>query len=712
MWRRFRRGARPSAHQPLHHAVQVSQLMGRANPFASWHERANWMIDVAHWLRREPRVSLLDDGEWRRARHQRMRFLLDWLEMHRDVRRVVQETLFKTLRESVGPELFAATGMPREPAFFSELIGRIARHAFPRPPVLQDLSTLFPAMFPDPADADWLLGLDHDSLSRLWSLCADGSIAHGYLQQIDEALLYLVNVILAVGISPAFRQRLDTRASLRCTPFMSLRRELEAYLAGNGDDAALRSVRMLIAVCQAQTDRIYAHLDEHGVSVGLVYHLERMRAQLARMARLIDLRAVRHTADDTAQAQALLADLIRAHHDRRSVRGLVQRSFALLARKMVERNADHGEHYIARDRAEYRAMFLAACIGGFFTAFTALLKNAIAGAGLARFFEGVALSLNYSLSFITMSALGGVLATKQPAVTAPTLASKMGALDTVEGLRELLLEIACLLRSQAAAVFGNLLAVIPTMAFIALALFHSTGMPVMTPAKAHASLQALSAIGPTPLYAALTGVLLWLASLAAGFSDNWFALRRLREALTHHRRLVHAMGAARAARCAAWIEEHLAGVVGNCALGILLGMTPILAQFFGLPLDVRHVTLSTAGMTGAVVTLGWQVLATPEAWLAAAGVLLIGLLNVGVAFGCALMLALRAREVPARVRRLVLRTVLRRFTAAPAAFLFPERRGAATQAPPAHGAGRRNAAGRSGNARSMEVDNVPKSGIR
>lgn len=356
------------------------------------------------------------------------------------------------------------------------------------------------------------------------------------------------------------------------------------------------------------------------------------------------------------------------------MRGLVQRSFALLARKMVERNADHGEHYIARDRAQYRAMFLAACIGGFFTAFTALLKNLVTGAGLARFFEGAFLSLNFSLSFIVMTAFGGVLATKQPAVTAPALASKMGALDTVEGLRSLMLEIAWLLRSQAAAVFGNLLAVIPTMAAAVLAIAYLSGAPAMSPAKAHASLQSLSVLGATPLFAAFTGVLLWLASLAAGFADNWFALRRLREALTHHRRLVHAMGAARAARCAAWIENNLAGVVGNCALGILLGMTPILAQFFGLPLDVRHVTLSTAGMTGAVATLGWQVLATPEAWLAAIGILFIGLLNVGVAFGCALFLALRARDVPARVRRVVLRSVLRRFTAAPAAFLFPERR--------------------------------------
>jgi site-specific recombinase len=100
-------------------------------------------------------------------------------------------------------------------------------------------------------------------------------------------------------------------------------------------------------------------------------------------------------------------------------------------------------------------------------------------------------------------------------------------------------------------------------------------------------------------------------------------------------------------------------------------MTPVIAQFFGLPLDVRHVTLSTATLTAAVVSLGWQVFATPQFWLAVAGILAIGLLNVGVAFACALGLALRARDVPKRVRRLVFRAVMRRFTLSPNVFFWP-----------------------------------------
>ncbi|HJV86712.1 MAG TPA: site-specific recombinase [Noviherbaspirillum sp.] len=674
MWRRFRRTSPRHNEHHLQYIVQIEALMRRANPFAAWTERANWMIDVADWLRHGPRKSSLDENTWRRIKHQRTRFMLDWLDSHRDVRRVVQATLQKTLREAAGPELFCATGLPHEPAFFGELSERIAKMILPKAPSAHELSALFTTMFPDPADADWLTGMDHKTLARLWKLCADDGITHAYSQQIDEALTYLVSMIIAVGISPEFRQRLEPRVPLQATPFMALQRELQKYLmAGAHDEAALRSVRMLVAVCQAQTDRIYAHLDEHGVSVGLVYRVERMRAQLARMARLIDLRSALPGSQLSVPVQALLLDLVEAHHYRSTVRGLISRSFSLLARKMVERNADRGEAYVSRDRGEYLAMFRSACRGGAVSAMTVLVKAAIPAAGVARFFEGAFASLNYAVSFLAISMTGGTLAARQPAITAPALASKMQSLDTADGMRKLIAEIGALLRSQAAAVFGNVAAIIPAMVVVSLAMWLATGSGLMSPDRAHASLNGLSMLGVTPLFAAFTGVLLWLSSLGAGFADNWFALRKMREALAHHRRLVHALGPVRADRLAHWLERNVAGIVGNVSLALLLGMSPVLLQFFGLPLDVRHVTLATGTLAAAGASLGWSVFGTAEFWLAAGGVFLTGILNIGVAFGCALVLALHARDVPVRLRRVVMRAVVRRLIASPRAFLLPER---------------------------------------
>lgn len=676
MWRRFRRGTRLHKEHRLRYQVRIEALMRRANPFAGWTERANWMIDVTDWLRRAPRVTLVDEQAWKRLKQQRVRALLNWLDAHRDERRVVQATLQKTLREAVGPELFCATGLPREPAFFGELFERIVKRVLPVQPD-RDLSALFAAMFPESEDADWLLELDQNTLSRLWKLCADHSIAHKYRQQIDEALVYLVTMIVAVGVSQDFRQRLEPRMPLQAMPFMGLRRELEKYLLASAhDEAALRSVRMLIAVCQAQTDRIYAHLDEHGVSVGLVYRIERMRAQLARVARLIDLRSA---SEETSveRVRALFADLVDAHHHRSSVRRLAGRSFSLLARKMVERNADRGERYIARDRSEYRATLKAGCVGGVVAGFAVLGAFALSGAGLTGFFEGSFASLNYVAVFVAISAVGGVLAAKQPVVTAPALAAKMQALDTADGVRALLRQTAGLLRSQAASVIGNLFGVVPVMLAVALAVMLLSGAPMVQASDAHATLAGLSIVGATPLFAAATGVLLAASSLIAGFADNWFALRRLGEAVGHQRRLVHALGAARAQRWGAWLEKHFAGIAANVSLGVLLGMAPAIGHFFGLPLDVRHVTLSAGSLAAAAGSLGWSVFQTSQFWLAVAGILVTALLNVGVAFGCAFILALRARDMPGRMRRMVWRTALRRFIKSPGTFLLPEQQAVA-----------------------------------
>ena len=60
----------------------------------------------------------------------------------------------------------------------------------------------------------------------------------------------------------------------------------------------------------------------------------------------------------------LVAELVRTAEERRSIRGLFARHYSLLARKVAERSAETGEHYITRDRAEYRAMLRAAAGGG------------------------------------------------------------------------------------------------------------------------------------------------------------------------------------------------------------------------------------------------------------------------------------------------------------------------------------------------------------
>ena len=216
-WRRLRGGGSRARHDRQDHDGQdgrrVQALMSRADPQAPWHERANWMIDVAEWVRHQPKVSLRDEQAWLGIKHARLAFLLTWLDGNREVRRTVQINLQRTLREASGPDLFSATGLPYEAAFFSELSERIATSLLPRHLSPSDLPTLFTAMFPKSSDAQWMLELNQDILTRLWKLAADDGISHLYRQQIDEALMSGVTTMIGGGTGPATGTNATT-----CTP--------------------------------------------------------------------------------------------------------------------------------------------------------------------------------------------------------------------------------------------------------------------------------------------------------------------------------------------------------------------------------------------------------------------------------------------------------------------------------------------------------------
>jgi site-specific recombinase len=120
-------------------------------------------------------------------------------------------------------------------------------------------------------------------------------------------------------------------------------------------------------------------------------------------------------------------------------------------------------------------------------------------------------------------------------------------------------------------------------------------------------------------------------------------------------------------RVAKFITDHSAGIGGNVTLGFLLAMTPVAGMFFGLPLDVRHITLSTGSLTFSVISLGSDSLTLAPVF----GIAIIGMCNFGVSFALALTVALRAREVSTRERVNLAVSVFREFLRRPHHFFYP-----------------------------------------
>ena len=113
-------------------------------------------------------------------------------------------------------------------------------------------------------------------------------------------------------------------------------------------------------------------------------------------------------------------------------------------------------------------------------------------------------------------------------------------------------------------------------------------------------LESLSLLGPSVLFAAFTGVLLFASSLIAGGAENWFVLRNIDSVIRYNPRITRVLGTTRADRWARFLRKNISGLASNISLGFMLGLVPAFAAFFGLGLEVRHVTLST-GQIGVAI---------------------------------------------------------------------------------------------------------------
>ena len=203
-----------------------------------------------------------------------------------------------------------------------------------------------------------------------------------------------------------------------------------------------------------------------------------------------------------------------------------------------------------------------------------------------------------------------------------------------------------------------------------------TGQPFLDPTSAAYTVHSLLPWIALP-FAALTGVYLWLSSLAASWIENWTVYHQLPTALAGSRRLRKVLGVRGAAWIGRTLERQVAGIGGVVALGFLLGMSPVVGQFFGLPTEVRHVTLSSGALAlsaaSDVVAQGARVLVSKNYLYAATGIVVILAANFGVSFALALWVALRARGVRSRELGLLLRALVGRLRRSPLEFFFPLR---------------------------------------
>ncbi len=600
------------------------------------------------------------------------------LETLPEVRRGLQDTFADILSETEGVNLFGETGIPGDRGFIAELTDRVMGRILPEPSDDHDLARLVSRLYADRENAERFRLLAPELFHRIVGTLAPADrpeIWAPLKTAFADGFRLLAIRVQAQGLSSKLRAR-SHPASVAQSPFhlLALTSDvlMEAWRAGEDVSAPALSWRELCLACRVETAEVSRRLESEGVSVDIVYGLEVLERCLSRMQAMLD---IVENPPETAKNEAihhLLAELIVAAHDDRSIRHLIGGNLQMLQRKIVDRSGKTGEHYVAHSRREYRFIWLAAAGGGLLTVLTAAIKLKVTHTGLPLFIEGLLAGLNYAASFMLLHHFHLILATKQPAMTAATLATLLRSRDRTERLDRMVEFTVRICRSQFAAAMANV-----SVVFIGAFVFNflwrlALGRNYLGTKDAQYVFETLSPVNSgTVFYAALTGVILWMAAMIGGWMDNWAVYHRLPQAIADHR-LGDRFGRRRMVRAAGIVSRNMSGWATNISLGFLLGLAPVIGQFLGLPIDVRHVTLSSGMLAFACAGLrewfstGWF------AW-ALAGVATMFVLNLGVSFFLSLYTASRAYNLARRELAVLGARLLRRFVQHPLDFILPRK---------------------------------------
>lgn len=634
------------------------------------------MVLIVDWLRPSAR-------EPASAASERITGLAAVLESRPALHAELSARLRSWLEEARFFHLFTSLGLYSRRGFLREVAERLYERFNPAPVDMGSVRDVFFLVFHHKSDMDWVEEVPDDMWLGLFLLLWQFTPEDG-LRLRDRVALEILNAIellsiwiAAEGLEPTLI-RLDPRMVERDSALVALQRELAvyaqgypAYLRDEGEDSPDDAhARVLLEQCAEEVARLSRRTVSQGASVAITHLLERLSQTLDRIEHLLD---VISPSDPKARAQRsveLFRQLVQAVAARNSVRALWQQNSRMLARSVTENSSGHGEHYIAGNRRDYFRMLGSAAGGGVIIALMALIKLKVLELGLTPALQTALVALNYGLGFVLIHILHGTVATKQPAMTAASIAEKVEQGEkgraNARKLAELLVKVG---RTQFVAVLGNVALAVTVAALLGWGYRAWSGLELIDQARYEYIRTGLHPwLSPALLYAGIAGVWLFCSGLIAGFFDNRAAYLNLAERLRGHPLLRRILPQRVRERVAVYIYDNYGALMSNFLFGLLLGYTGYVGYLLGLPIDIRHVAFASAEV-GYAAAYGMPGMVEVMRLLCFA--LMIGGVNLAVSFGLALSVALRARGTRIARPGKLLKAYFQVLRERPAGLLYP-----------------------------------------
>lgn len=571
-----------------------------------------------------------------------------------------------------------------ENAFFPELKKRILNKILP--PVENEKTVWYLVdniSFRPKKDLEYLHNLPENEMDEFFQIL--GLTDFIQKPKVKRELIFSMNILSwrvtgmaleveVVRMAPEYRN-FDN-------PFLALQNELEALaeqfktnpeIQLNSKDSRYKQIKIYIEQCLDFVNIAFKNSSKYGISGKINQALLKIRQQTQRIYEIVQLLVIDQNEDIIIKSKQLMFNVLSYKSHKNNISELFNDSTRMISHLITNHTAETGSHYITSNRKQYMKMFYKASGGGVIVGALCVLKMLYGFMPGSDFFHAFLYSLNYAMGFVMIYLMGFTLATKQPAMTAATMTkvlSEQG--NTKRNNTEFADLVSKLFRSQFIAFVGNVLLAFP----VALAIIYGLDVFFSQNIAVEKSEKLLKDLDPfnskAILHASIAGFYLFISGIISGNIGNNSIFFQIPDRIAKNQSIKRVFGAKFANNLSKYYAKNWAGIVSNFWFGVFLGATAPVGLFFGLDLDIRHITFAAGNFALGLYGEDFNV-DSYTFWIALLTVFIIGFFNFLVSFSLSMFLAFRSRKLNFGEVSEIYREIFRYFLKNPLKFFIPLR---------------------------------------
>ncbi|GGG51589.1 recombinase [Epilithonimonas arachidiradicis] len=570
-----------------------------------------------------------------------------------------------------------------ENAFYPEFKKRILNKVLPPIENEQTIWYLVDNVLVTPKkDLQFFQNSPEDKVDELFQLLKiDRFIDHPH---VKKELLFSINILAWRVIGNA----LDVEVMKMVpeyrnfdNPFLALQNEFDILNAKYKDnpgfhlsstDEIYKQTKIYLDQCQEFVNIAFKNSSKYGISSKTNQALLKIRQQLQRMSDIIKLFVIDEDKDYLINSKQLFFNILRYKSHKNNLRDLVSDSTRLMSHLITNHTAETGTHYITSTFKAYMKMFWKASGGGVIVGALCVLKMLYSYIPASDFAHAFLFSMNYAMGFVMIYLMHFTLATKQPAMTAATMAKVLSEGDNRKTYMEFAHVVSQLFRSQFIAFVGNVLLSFP----VSLMIIYGLEILFKQNFAFEKSARLIHDLNPFDskaiLHACIAGVFLFISGVISGNISNNSVFYQIPRRIAKNPLINYFFGQNVAKRLSVYYSKNWAGIISNFWFGVFLGATAPIGLFLGLDLDIRHITFAAGNFALGLYGKDF-VVSSYTFWVSFVTVFVIGFFNFAVSFGLSMLLAFRSRKVELSEAREIFKEIFRYFIKNPFRFFFPLR---------------------------------------